>query len=128
MSLTALLSMENTFTSDEKPKPGICTAKIPHCDISIRWKFLTVKIPYSEKSVRRKLRTTKFPYGEKTVRRKLSTTKKSYGENRTAKNLTAKIPSTNKSICLTQKNVCPLANNKKTNWFTVKLLQLLLLS
>ena len=51
MSFTALLTNENTFTSEDEPKQ-VHTAKIRHGEISVRQKILMAKFQYCEKSSR----------------------------------------------------------------------------
>ena len=81
MSLTALLSMKNTFTTEDELKQvhinqvfvrqkKIRTAEFPYGENFLRRKILTAKTPYGEISVRQKIRTAKSPYGEKILRRK----------------------------------------------------------
>ena len=86
MGLTALLSLENTFTSEDEPYQVYIMYS--YGENSSRRKFLTAKGFYSENSERRKT-----PYGEISVRPKLHSSKKLRAKNPTAKNLTAKIPS-----------------------------------
>ena len=70
MNLTALLSIEDKFTSVDEPKQVFTT----YGEVFGRRKFFTGKIPYGENSVRRKRRTAKSPIaknpGRKILRRK----------------------------------------------------------
>ena len=73
MRLTALLSVENTFTSADEPEQVYTRGS--HGGKALRQKFLTAKILYGENSVRRNFRMAKNLYGEISVRRKIMTAK-----------------------------------------------------
>ena len=73
MSLTSLLNMRNTFTSEGEPKQVY--TRYSCGEKSVRRNFRTAEIPYGENSAREnllvKLRTAKFSYGEKLGRQKI---------------------------------------------------------